>query len=402
MQKDFIPLKNLWPWMVFLSLSKEGNAWRLWGKMAQESSTLLQLIAGTLAPTSGDISTNGRVAALLELGAGFNPDFTGRENAKLSAILLGVDKADLEAKIRDVVDFADIGDFIDRPVRTYSSGMYVRVAFAVQVCLIPDVLIIDEALAVGDAAFQVKCFRKLSEIRKAGVSILFVSHDIQAVRMLCERAIWLEHGKVRADGGVAEVTAEYMKELFRDSEPKDEIAAEGTDPVISPTDHPKKLAPKRREAFSEMGSGAACIKKYSISSAAQIAPLVFPHGSLVRIEVEIAILKSIEVDSLSVAFCIRHKKGLDLIIDHTKNHGIMLPEMSVGDFGNFYFEFFLHIIPDDYELILAIEDRKGGQVSYHDFLPAACIFKVVADKSLVGVIHPDISAGMSCLCHGNG
>ena len=165
------------------------------------------MICGTLTPTAGEIWTRGRIAALLELGAGFNPEFTGRENVYLNASILGLSKRETDERFDDIAAFADIGSFIDQPVKVYSSGMYVRLAFAVAINSTPDVLIVDEALAVGDARFQYKCMRRLKDIQNAGAAVLFVSHDVGSVRSLCQRAVWLDKGTLRMAGEVAPVTS---------------------------------------------------------------------------------------------------------------------------------------------------------------------------------------------------
>lgn len=173
-------------------------------------STLLQLLCGTLSPTAGDVVVRGRVAALLELGAGFNPDFTGRENAILNAALLGLSPEEVQRKLPDIVAFADIGDFIDEPVKTYSSGMFVRLAFAVATSVEPKILIIDEALSVGDGAFARKSFERIMELKRGGATILFCSHSLYQVEALCERALWLNAGRVQAMGPASEVCAQYQ------------------------------------------------------------------------------------------------------------------------------------------------------------------------------------------------
>lgn len=179
------------------------------GQNGSGKSTLLQLICGTLSPSSGAVKVNGRIAALLELGAGFNPEFSGRENVFLSGLLYGLDAASLRARYQEIVDFAEIGDFIDRPVKTYSSGMYVRLAFAVAAHVDADVLVVDEALSVGDVRFTQKCMRFLREFQKRG-TLLFVSHDTAAVVGLCSRAVWLDRGKVRMDGAAKETVEAYL------------------------------------------------------------------------------------------------------------------------------------------------------------------------------------------------
>ena len=192
------------------------------GRNGSGKSTLLQLICGTLTPTEGEVQVNGRIAALLELGAGFNPEFTGRENVFLNGSILGLRQAEIAAKFADIVAFADIGEFIDQPVKSYSSGMFVRLAFAVAVHVEPEILVIDEALSVGDEGFQRKCFARIDAIRAAGATILFVSHAAGTVVDLCDRAILLDQGEMIAEGTPKHVVSQYQKLLHA---PPDRVAA---------------------------------------------------------------------------------------------------------------------------------------------------------------------------------
>src|SRR5688500_2376308 len=179
---------------------RKGETVGIIGRNGSGKSTLLQMIAGTLTQTSGEIVVNGRVGALLELGSGFNPDFSGRENVYLNAAILGLDRSEIENKFEDIAAFADIGQFIDQPVKHYSSGMLVRLAFAVHASIEPAILIADEALSVGDMYFQAKCMARIGELRAKGTSILFVSHSLGAVKALSSRAILLEAGRMVMEG----------------------------------------------------------------------------------------------------------------------------------------------------------------------------------------------------------
>lgn len=193
-----------------------GEAVGILGRNGAGKSTLLQVIAGTLQPTSGTVSTEGRITALLELGSGFNPEFTGRENVFLNAAVLGLTREQTLERYDEIAAFADIGDFIDQPVKTYSSGMVMRLAFAVQTAVQPSVLIVDEALAVGDMYFQVKCMARLKRLLDDGVSLLFVSHSIDTVRQLCSRAVLLDAGRM-VESGVASLVADvYQREMMLD------------------------------------------------------------------------------------------------------------------------------------------------------------------------------------------
>lgn len=192
-----------------------GEAVGIIGRNGSGKSTLLQIIAGTLQPTAGSVRVSGRVAALLELGSGFNPDFTGRENVFLNGAVLGLTHREVEERFDSIATFADIGEFLDEPAKTYSSGMLMRLGFAVAVCVDADVLIVDEALSVGDAPFQAKCFARIHELMSAGASILFVSHDTGSVMSICSRAIYLRHGVNQGFGPAAEVCELYREECLQ-------------------------------------------------------------------------------------------------------------------------------------------------------------------------------------------
>lgn len=193
---------------------KKGETVGIVGRNGSGKSTLLQIICGTLTPSSGSVETNGRIAALLELGAGFNPEFTGRENVYLNAAVLGLSKKEVDARFDDIAAFADIGEFIEQPVKTYSSGMQVRLAFAVAINVDPEILVVDEALSVGDELFQRKCFSRIEAIREKGATILFVSHAGGTVVELCDRAVLIDAGEKLAVGAPKQIVGRYQKLLY--------------------------------------------------------------------------------------------------------------------------------------------------------------------------------------------
>jgi ABC-type polysaccharide/polyol phosphate transport system ATPase subunit len=192
---------------------KTGTTLGLIGDNGAGKSTLLALVAGVLRPTSGQVATRGRVSTILELGTGFNPEFTGRENAMMSGTILGISPKEMEKRFSELAAFAEIGDFMEQPVKFYSSGMYVRLAFAVATTIDPDVLIIDEALSVGDVYFQKRCFDRIDSFRKAGKTILFCSHDLYYVRMICDEVIWLRDGRMHEVGEASRVVGAYENYL---------------------------------------------------------------------------------------------------------------------------------------------------------------------------------------------
>ena len=190
---------------------KKGETVALIGVNGSGKSTLLKLMTKIIYPNEGKITTNGKLTSLLELGAGFHPDFTGRENIYFNASIFGLTAAEIDSRVQDIIDFSELGEFIEAPVRTYSSGMYMRLAFAVAINVDADILLIDEILAVGDQHFQDKCFAKLEELKKSDKTIVIVSHSLGSVKKLCDRAIWLYNGEVRMDGKTNEVIDEYLK-----------------------------------------------------------------------------------------------------------------------------------------------------------------------------------------------
>jgi teichoic acid transport system ATP-binding protein len=205
LHRTFNALEN-----VYLDIPK-GSTTGIIGRNGSGKSTLLQSICGIVTPTSGQVDVDGKIAALLELGAGFNPEFTGRDNLYINGAILGLDTSDIDDRYQDILDFADIGEYIDQPVRSYSSGMYVRLAFAIAIHVDPEILIVDEALAVGDIHFQAKCFDRFHQFREQGVTVIFVTHDLNMVTRYCDHAYLLDKARVVAKGNPREVVAAYRK-----------------------------------------------------------------------------------------------------------------------------------------------------------------------------------------------
>ncbi len=190
---------------------KQGETVALIGVNGSGKSTLLKLMTKIIYPTKGTITTNGKLTSLLELGAGFHQDFTGRENIYFNASIFGLTAKEIDARVQEIIDFSELGEFIEAPVRTYSSGMYMRLAFSVAINVDADILLIDEILAVGDQHFQDKCYAKLEELKRSGKTIVIVSHSLPSVKKLCDRAVWLYKGEVREDGNTAEVIEKYLE-----------------------------------------------------------------------------------------------------------------------------------------------------------------------------------------------
>lgn len=285
------------------------------GRNGSGKSTLLQLICGTLTPSAGQIEVNGRIAALLELGAGFNPEFSGRENVFLNASILGLSKTEIESRLEQILAFADIGDFIDQPVKTYSSGMFVRLAFAVIAHVDADILIIDEALAVGDAFFTQKCMRFLRQFKEHG-TILFVSHDTAAVVNLCERAIWLDHGQLKAIGEAKTVSELYLKGLYATQQQ----VQPDSEPAIATTQHlASALEPEATSAAQQpdtsFGTQRAMIRRVQLIGDNGSPMVAFQGGEKVKLLIE-AIARQ-DISQPLLGFHLKDRLGQILFGDNT-------------------------------------------------------------------------------------
>jgi lipopolysaccharide transport system ATP-binding protein len=315
--RDFWALRDL-----SLEL-RRGEALGVLGRNGSGKSTLLQLIAGTLSPTTGNVRVAGRVAALLELGSGFNPEFTGRENVYLNGAILGLSRRDVDERFDAIADFADIGEFLDQPVKTYSSGMMVRLAFAVQVQVEPDLLIVDEALAVGDALFQKRCYQRIDELRAKGTTLLFVSHDQETVRSITDRAILLDQGRVRATGSSAEVLLEYRRLLHAEErrwfaahvEAKAKGAAGATVRAEGLQD-----SPTVSRAALDFGDLDGEITGVRVMDECGNACAYFGPGQLIRIRIDAVAKKALT--NLNLGLRIRNKQGVKMYSWGTLNQDI--------------------------------------------------------------------------------
>ncbi len=246
---------------------RKGEVLGIVGTNGSGKSTLLQLICGVLEPTSGSVKVNGRIAALLELGAGFNPEFTGRENIYLNASILGLSMPEIESKIEEIIDFSGVRDFIDQAVKTYSSGMYVRLAFSIATSVEPDILVIDEALSVGDGAFARKSFDRIMQLKARGATILFCSHNIYQVEALCQRVLWLDKGSARAFGESAAVCQQYNQFLEQDTAAP---VSTGGDTPIAPLVAPDGAARIAKVGVLADGSATEPLQLQSMVSALQV------------------------------------------------------------------------------------------------------------------------------------
>ncbi|HEX6829567.1 MAG TPA: ABC transporter ATP-binding protein [Burkholderiales bacterium] len=387
---------------------KRGETVGIVGRNGSGKSTLLQIVCGTLKPTTGRVSVQGRVAALLELGAGFAPEFSGRENALLSATLYGLTRAQALARLEDIIAFADIGEYIDQPVKHYSSGMYVRLAFSVIAHVDADVLVIDEALSVGDAFFAQKCMRFLRAFRERG-SLLFVSHDSSAVTGLCDHAIWLDSGVMQKKGSAKEVTEAYLASRYLatqavDRAPAAPSATSGADTAqrrdmrmdfINNSNLRNDIEVFRFSDDAQgFGSGGAQILGVSFRNSEDQPLSWIVGGEKVRVSAEL--LLAAPVDSLIVGFLVKDRLGQYLFGDNTYLSYYSNPISGKTDERfTACFEFWMPILPPGkYTLDIGVAD--GSQMNHvmliwaHDVLLFESLSSSVS-TGLLGVPMTGIS-----------
>lgn len=354
------------------------------GPNGSGKSTLLQIITGTLEPTHGSVSLEGRVAALLELGAGFNTEFTGIENIFMNASLMGLSKSDTERLLPEIASFAEIGDFIYQPLKTYSSGMYVRLAFATAIATSPQILIIDEALAVGDAVFQHRCMRRIKEMQENGTTILFVSHDPSAIRALCNRAILLNHGKIVAEGTPADVLNRYQKIIMaRQQAYEANLKPADTEPATPRSD--SKPVPLTY-LYRHGDQSAEVLQVELLDSALRPTELVETGEPLV---IRIVYVAHADLDEVVCGFLIRNRHGIHVYGTNTELQEVPVERVSKGELTEVTFEFNCWLAPDLFSLCVAVHSSAG--VSF-DWLDGCLFFRVMAATPMEGVANLNASA----------
>ena len=344
-------------------------------------STLLQIISGTLAPTHGDVWHEGRIAALLELGAGFDPEFTGVENVYMNASLLGLTRRETDKLLPTIERFAEIGPFLYQPVKTYSSGMYVRLAFAIAASVEPDILIIDEALAVGDAVFQHRCLRRINELHERGATVLFVSHDAAAVRALCSRAILLKTGSVIADGKPADVLNLYQKIIM---EREQAYEAETGALRSEPTEAEESLAPVSY-AYRH-GDRSAEIIGAELTNATHVRVEIVESGEPLTLRVLARFHH--DVDDPVIGFLIRNSHGIHAYGTNTKEQQIEFGTVRSGEVIEVVFAFDCWLGVDQYTISLAVHSRDGQA---YDWLDAALFVRVTSMTLTEGIANLNAS-----------
>lgn len=352
----------------------KGETVGILGHNGAGKSTLLQVVCNTLAPSQGEVKVNGRIAALLELGAGFNPEFTGRENVFMGAAIAGLSSNEVEEKYDEILAFADIGEHIEQPVKTYSSGMYVRLAFAVSIILTPDILIVDEALSVGDIYFQKKCRDKLKEFQKGGGTLLLVTHSTQTVVEMCDRCVVLESGNLIFDGDTEDAVAAYIKAIFGSH---NNTLSVGNNTSVDPTTSDSGIKFKEYEKHPSynkgeirLGDGRAIIQAIHFKEKEQIQAYT---GDRVHIDLQYVMGESL--NNVLMGMALQNESGIELFaMNSYKNTGALF-HYQKGDVVNSEIEFDLPLMPgnyfitfgvsqfvDDFSEIIALDRRVNSMV----------------------------------------
>ena len=306
---------------------KKGETLGIIGRNGAGKSTLLQILCGTLTPTSGTVQTNGRVAALLELGAGFNPEFTGRENIFMNASVLGLSDAEIKDRLEDIIAFADIGAFIDQPVKTYSSGMYVRLAFSIATSVDPDILVIDEALSVGDGSFSRKSFDRIIALRDAGKTILFCSHSLYQVEAICDRVIWLDGGQVQVMGQPANAIVAYNAMLSK-------LSAGGNTGLQANAMSILSAEPSNSSAQTDVvkaPAGVAYIKRVTVRSDGLDGKELQVSSRKSLVQIQLDFLCDVNLPAPSVAVVITDTEGREIASAGTVNDKVPLQISANGE-----------------------------------------------------------------------
>jgi lipopolysaccharide transport system ATP-binding protein len=358
LHSDFWALRDI-------SFSVErGEVLSLVGPNGCGKSTLLQIICGILQPTRGRIVTRGRIAALLELGAGFNPEFSGRENVFLNGEIMGLSRAEIERALPSIEAFAEIGEFIHRPVKEYSSGMYVRLAFATAIHVDPEILVVDEALAVGDAVFANRCVRKFEELKQRKVTVLFVSHDLGLVKQLSDRAIFLLNGRIAAEGEPRDVINRYIGMVL----------GRGDTAAI------RRNGESRPAASHRHGDGASEILSVQILNGREEPLVSMASGEPVTVRVRCRFQQP--TSEPMVGILIRTRIGMDVYGTNTQIEQTNLGKFQPGDQLQVDFSFECWLTPQQYTLTVATQNPDG---SSHDWLDDVVAFDVVDTRSAAGV-----------------
>jgi ABC-type polysaccharide/polyol phosphate transport system ATPase subunit len=379
LHQDFWALRD-----VNLTIEK-GETLGIVGPNGCGKSTLLQVLCGILQPTTGRVVRQGRVAALLELGAGFNPEFSGRENVYINGEIMGLGRAHIDRAFPSIERFAGIGEFIDRPVKTYSTGMYVRLAFSTAIHVNPDILVVDEALAVGDAVFANRCIRKFEELQQQGVTVIFVSHDLGLVKQISSRAIFLLDGRIQAEGSPADVINRYVGTVLERQKALGEVdlrsqQAEGPEPALGGADGSLPYSHRH-------GDRAAEIMEVELLGADGCPARTIESGQPARVRLRAKF--HAEQPEPMAGMLIRTRTGMDAFGTNSKLEAAAPGPCKPGDTLEVEFAFECWLAPQEYTLTVAVQHPDGHS---HDWLDDVITFRVLDPRRLAGVanLHPKV------------
>lgn len=371
------------------------------GTNGSGKSTILKIITGVLSPTGGEVSVNGRISALLELGAGFNGEYSGLENVYLNGSMIGFSREEIDAKLQSILDFADIGEFIHQPVKTYSSGMFVRLAFAVAINIDPEILIVDEALSVGDVFFQAKCYRKFEEFKEMGKTILFVSHDLSSIGKYCDRVVLLNKGEKLAEGGAKEMVNLYRRVLVNQYDDADleegaENAEAGQDGQLTDGTAGENVSKKEHAGGGramkdslnlnpkvlEYGSKLGEIVDFAIRDDTGMITNVIEKGK--EFSVQMKVRFQAYVNDPIFAFTLKDLKGTEITGTNTMYEHTPVKPQKAGDVREITFKQIMPLEAGEYMLCLGCTGYKDGDFTVFHRLYDVCNLTVITDKKAVG------------------
>jgi len=378
-----------------------GSCFGILGRNGSGKSTLLKIIAGVMQASGGEAVVDGRIAALLELGAGFNVDQTGRENALLQLQIAGTPAAELQARLDEIERFADIGDFFDQPVRIYSSGMFLRVAFASALSVEPEILIVDEALAVGDARFQERCMRRLRSLQQAGVTVLVVSHSRDLILSLCQRCIVLDGGTLVYDGAPRAAVDVYDRLLFGQTAallPAGSGAAEGVATALELDGADRcPTKPNYNSHEERMGDGRARIIDYQLLEGGRENPTLIPAPADVELRMRVAF--AADVAAPVFGFRIMLPNGTTLHATDTERHRMVLAAAKAGEIHEIRFRFRSPLAAGNYFINLGCTEERDGVAQFLDVRRSLIVVEVVKTPHCAGVVEVGCEINHACIGH---
>ena len=362
---------------------EKGETVGIIGTNGSGKSTILKIITGVLNPTGGEVQVNGRISALLELGAGFNMEYSGIENIYLNGTMIGFSREEIDAKLDEILKFADIGDFVYQPVKTYSSGMFVRLAFAVAINIEPEILIVDEALSVGDVFFQAKCYRKFEEFKKQGKTILIVSHDLGSISKYCDRVVLLNQGVKMAEGNPKEMVDLYKRLLVGQAEDPQEETLETQEPAesISEDEQWKRPYPLNPEKL-EYGGGEAKIIDFTILDDRGLPGNTITKGSSFLIKMKVKFFSPVTEPIFAYTF--KNIQGTEITGTNTMYEKADVPARNPGDEVIVSFQQEMNLQGGEYLLSLGCTGYQNGEFCVFHRLYDICNVTVISSKNTVG------------------